>query len=286
MAASEGRGRRRALRLLCGMVAGAVPVPARPSARKVDEPAAIKAAGYTLVRDWDFVRAIRDQAALREQFHTRYLPDDGRLDHLNDEWQRYRDHDNHVFEADGLGLVARAPGSVAPGLIESGMLRSKWTGQYGYFECCMKVPPGRGMWPAFWLTPQDGFWPPEIDIVEIVGNRSDGTRRSFHFLHPGEGLATSHSLLDKYHAYEPGYDFAEGFHRFAVEWLPDRVRHFVDDVLVAERSFRWVHRDGRDAGHAHILLNLAVGGKWPGAPSAGAFPARLLIRELHVWQRR
>ncbi|MEA2697193.1 MAG: hypothetical protein QOI66_1464, partial [Myxococcales bacterium] len=65
--------------------------------------------GYRLVKDWDFVSAIRDEQALRREFHTRYIYGDGSLDHLNDEWSRYRDRDNHVFTSQGLALVARVP---------------------------------------------------------------------------------------------------------------------------------------------------------------------------------
>ena len=55
------------------------------------------ASGYRLVKDWDFGTTIRDQDALRREFHTRYIYGNGTLDHLNDEWSRYRDNDNHVF---------------------------------------------------------------------------------------------------------------------------------------------------------------------------------------------
>ena len=140
--------------------------------------------GYRLVKDWDFARELRDRDALLREFATRYIYANGALDHLNDEWSRYGDRDNHVFTARGLSLVARTTGTLGPGAIESGMLRSRWSGEYGVFEIRMKVPAGRGLWPAFWLNPQDQKWPPEIDVVEIVNNGRDDTRRSFHFLHP------------------------------------------------------------------------------------------------------
>jgi beta-glucanase (GH16 family) len=240
--------------------------------------------GYRLVKDWNFAAVVRDQQALRREFHTRYIYAGGSLDHLNDEWSRYRDRDNHVFTPGGLGLVARVPtGRAAPGNVESGMLRSRWSGKYGVFEIRMKVPAGRGLWPAFWLNPQDQIWPPEIDIVEIVNNGRDTTRHSFHFLHPDGGAGPT--KLGRNHAFSPGIDYADGFHVFAVEWTPDRVRHFVDGSLVADRTFLWQHKDGSDGGPAHVLVNLAVGGKWPGPPQPTVFPARLDIEYIRVWQR-
>lgn len=262
---------------------------ARWSGATVPEPPAIRGKGYRLVKDWDFATTIREQRALRAEFFTRYMYNQGQLDFLNDEWTRYRDNDNHVFEQQALALVARlhepAP---APGKIESGMLRSKWSGQYGYFECGMKVPPGRGMWPAFWLNPENGKWPPEIDIVEIVNNGRDTTANSFHFAKSGlkESLPVRNSQLTKHHSYVPGFDFKDAFHTFAAEWTVDNVRFFVDDLLVVDRQFRWVDKDGADGGPAHVLVNLAVGGDWPGPPSgAQSFPARLLVKHMRVWQR-
>lgn len=252
------------------------------------EPAPIAGQGYRLVKDWSFGRNVNDLTALRDQFYTRFIYEGGKLDKLKDEWQRYRDNQNHEFVDGRLALVARAPGELKNGQIESGMLRSKWSGQYGYIEGRMKVPPGRGLWPAFWLNPQDQVWPPEIDIMEIVNNGRDTTRNAFHNLHGngGRGRAASTSLLDKFGSYRPGIDFADGFHTFAVRWEPDRVRHYVDDKLVADRPFAWVHQDGRDAGPAHLLVNLAVGGEWPGPPQRSAdFPARLEIEYLRVWQQ-
>lgn len=60
------------------------------------EPEPISGKGYRLVRDWDFGVNIRDEIELRQQFYTRYIYANGTLDHLNDEWQRYRDNANHV----------------------------------------------------------------------------------------------------------------------------------------------------------------------------------------------
>jgi beta-glucanase (GH16 family) len=244
-------------------------------------------AGYVLAKDWDFKSRIRDIQTLRSEFHTRYVYANGTLDHLNDEWSRYRDNNNHVFTPNGLALVARSSAAVAaPGAVESGMLRSQWSGTYGLIEAKVKVPRGLGLWPAFWLNPQDARWPPEIDIMEIVNNGRDTTRYSFHFVH-GNATQTSvrRSLLDNLQRYTPGVDYADGFHVFSVEWTPDIVRHFVDGLLVVERAYRWRHDDGGDAGPAHVLINLAVGGQWPGPPAADSLPARLEIEYIRVFRR-
>jgi len=58
-------------------------------------------------------------------------------------------------------------------------------------------------------------------------------------------------------------------------------------VLVVDRSYAWEHDNGRDAGPAHVLINLAVGGKWPGPPDdSTVFPARLKVDYIRVWQKK
>jgi beta-glucanase (GH16 family) len=255
-----------------------------------EPPRAIRDKGYHIVKNWDFGATIRNLDELRGEFHTRFVYEGGRLDRLpaNGEWQRYRDHDNHRIKDGALELVAHLRDGMRDGGIESGMLRSRWTGKYGYYECRMKVPPGRGMWPAFWLNPEDQTWPPEIDVVEIVNNGRDNTTNSFHNVHPGRNRQAPANVtkLDKWGSYRPGIDYSGGFHTFAVEWTPQVVRHFVDDVMVAERRMDWVHEDGRDAGPAHVLVNLAVGGQWPEAPTNPAdFPAVLQVDYIRVWQK-
>lgn len=272
--------------LLWLMAGPAVAAPAAPERRPLG---ATRKSGYRLVKEWDFRGGIRSLDALRREFHTRYVWEQGQLDFVNDEWQRYRDRANHVFRDDGLALVARAAGrgELRPGSIDSGMLRSRWTGRHGYFEAEMKVPRGRGLWSAFWLVAENGTWPPEIDVVEVVDNGRDDTRRSFHHLHGKAALErarTQHSLLDRHGAFDAGVDLADGMHTFAVEWTPEAVRHFVDHRLVAEREYRWRHDDGREAGDAHLLVNLAVGGRWPGPPSPEVLPAELRIAAIRVWQ--
>ncbi len=250
-------------------------------------PPPIAGSSYRLVKDWSFKTNITNVTQMREEFYTRYVNYSGTLDHFNDEWQRYRDNNNHEFTPNGLALIARLPGEMKPGQIESGMLRSKWTGQYGYIEARMKVPRGLGMWPAFWILPQDEVWPPEIDIVEIVNNGRDTTRNSFHIVHSNDGKSypPDFKLLDRWYSYWPGFDYAADFHTFAVLWEPGRIRHYVDNKLVMNQRFEWLHKNWETAGPAHILVNLAVGGSWPGPPSDPQdFPARLEVEYIRIWQ--
>lgn len=245
---------------------------------------------YELVKDWNFETGIRNVTAMQAEFFTRLIYANGTQDKLGNEWQRYSDDNNHVFEADCLALHAYLIDGqpLADGNIKSGMLRSKWYGQYGYFEACLKVDQGRGLWPAFWFVSQDLIWPPEVDIMEIVSNGVDDTGDSFHYVHPGNAAdegAPTFSLLtgDKY---VPGFDYAGGYHIFAVEWTPTEARYYVDNKRILVRPFVWKHTSGADGGPAHLILNLAVGGDWPGPPDANTLPADLRCKWIRSWQKR
>src|ERR1700761_3537330 len=101
-------------------------------------------AGWDLRFDDEFDGSQLD----RSRWATRLIYEHETLDHLNDEAQRYRDNNNHVLGNGVLGLTAR---KTATGW-ESGMIRSLQTFYYGYFEARVKLPKGRGVWPAFWIN--------------------------------------------------------------------------------------------------------------------------------------
>ena len=92
-------------------------------------------------------------------------------------------------------------------------------------------------------------------------------------------------MLNQWQSYYPGFDYAAGFHTFAVEWTPDTVRHYVDDKLVRQTTYSWIHDDGTDGGAAHVLVNLAAGGDWPGAPTSSSLPADLVVQYVRIWQK-
>ena len=98
--------------------------------------------GWTLVFNDDFNQASLDT----NTWYTRFIYNNGTMDHFNDELERYRENGNHVLQDGILNLVAKEPN--ANGLYPSGMIRSRKTFRYGYFESRIKLPPGRGLFPA------------------------------------------------------------------------------------------------------------------------------------------
>jgi beta-glucanase (GH16 family) len=153
---------------------------------------------------------------------------------------------------------------------------------YGRFEARLQVPAGTGFWPAFWLLGSNGSWPAcgEIDVLELGGSQPAVANSAIHgpdFF--GGGALHKQITL-------PAGSFAETFHVFAVEWTHDGIRWLIDDqpyhvrtrVDVEALQKTWVF----DAPF-HIILNLAVGGFFDGAPTAATtFPGDLIVDYVAV----
>ncbi|MBP6470066.1 MAG: glycoside hydrolase family 16 protein [Chloroflexi bacterium] len=164
--------------------------------------------------------------------------------------------------------------------------KDKFSQTYGRFEARLQIPKGQGIWPAFWMLGEDistAGWPEsgEIDIMENIGKEPTMIHGTVHG--PGysgaRGVGASYSLPD-------GRPFADDFHVFAIEWEPEEIRWYVDDVLFNTVTPSDVAGDWVYDHPFFILLNLAVGGQWPGYPDATTqFPQRLTVDYVRVYER-
>lgn len=161
---------------------------------------------------------------------------------------------------------------------------------YGRIEARIKIPEGQGMWPAFWMLGEDITsvgWPKcgEIDIMENVGKEPGTVHGSLH----GPSSERPTSDLTSIFSLPAGQKFAEDFHLYAVEWEPDIIRFYVDSNLYASfDSSQWPAGGKWVFDHPFfIILNLAVGGGWPGSPDVSTkFPQRMLVDYVHVYTKR
>lgn len=144
---------------------------------------------------------------------------------------------------------------------------------YGRAEIRARVPAGRGLWPAFWLLPVSHESRPEIDVLEILGHDTSTLRMHYHYSVEGERRSLGSNLAT--------YDLSGGWHTYAIEWTPDALVWYLDDVE------RWRIDESEIVPHEpmYLILNLAIGGDWPGAPDATTtFPAEFLVDWVRVWQ--
>lgn len=154
----------------------------------------------------------------------------------------------------------------------------KFSQRYGLFEIRCRIPEGRGLWPAFWMLPDPPSWPPEIDVLEILGHEPNRLYMTHHWPDPLKPKSGSEANMGEWLADE---NFSDRFHTFGVEWERGQIRWLVDDV---ER-----HRATKNIPDVpmFLLLNLAVGGNWPGSPDdATVFPAVFEIDWVRVWRRK
>jgi beta-glucanase (GH16 family) len=158
---------------------------------------------------------------------------------------------------------------------------------YGRFEARLKVPYGQGIWPAFWMLGNDigtVSWPAcgEIDVMEHIGREPTLVHGTVH----GPGYSGAAGIGAPYSL--PGEaPIAEDFHLFAVEWEPEAIRWYVDGVRYHTLTPASLPAGARWAfDHPFfMLLNLAVGGNWPGPPDASTeFPQRLLVDYVRVYR--
>ena len=158
---------------------------------------------------------------------------------------------------------------------------------YGRFEMRAKLPTGQGMWPAFWMLPTNspyGGWAAggEIDIMEMVGNQPDTIHGTIHYGGPWPENTRSGASTNL----APGT--GTDWHTYAVEWDQGIIRWFVDGQLYSTRT-SWYSTNGSFPApfdvDFHMLLNLAVGGDWPGPPNGSTqFPQEYVIDYVRVYQ--
>jgi len=162
---------------------------------------------------------------------------------------------------------------------------------YGRIEARIKLPGGQGLWPAFWMLPSDsvyGGWAAsgEIDIMEAVNAGAAGGNTVYGTLHYG-GSWPNNTNSGK--PFVPASSILNDFHVYAVEWEAGVIRHYVDGTLYNTQTQWWSSGGAFPAPfdkRFHILLNVAVGGNWPGAPNgATTFPQRMDVDYVRVYQR-
>jgi beta-glucanase (GH16 family) len=156
---------------------------------------------------------------------------------------------------------------------------------YGRIEARMKLPSGQGIWPAFWMLGSNASWPlgGEMDIMEYVGKTPNTIYQTVH----GPGYSGPSGIGSQYVVSEES--LKNDFHVYAIDWEPEDIRWYFDgqqvfqvtpDILPSGKQWVFDHP-------FFILLNLAVGGGWPGSPdNATVFPQQLLVDYVRVYQKQ
>ena len=195
---------------------------------------------------------------------------------VNNELQEYVDSEKNIYVKDGNLVLkpVKTVGSDGKVSYTSGRIntQNKHNFKYGLFEARLKVPAGQGYLPAFWMMPANenlyGQWPRcgEIDIMEVLGNETKTSYGTIHYGNP-------HSESQGKHTLEKG-NFSDEYHTFSVEWEPGKINWYVDGRLMHTENDWYSATEGQGEitypapfdQPFYIILNLAVGGNWPGNP--------------------
>ncbi|HKS45685.1 MAG TPA: family 16 glycosylhydrolase [Amycolatopsis sp.] len=156
----------------------------------------------------------------------------------------------------------------------------KFAQEYGRFEIRARVPAGQGLWPALWMLGAEGGNYPrngEIDIAEVIGGGEDTQHMSLHG--PGVDLTGNYAL-------PAGQSLADGDHTYAIDWGPSGVVWSLDGRAVQNLTESDIGGGAGIFDHPfYVMINLAVGGNWPGPPGASTrFPAQLQVDYVRVYR--
>lgn len=205
----------------------------------------------------------------------------------NNELQNYTDREDNASVNDGYLTITAKEESYGGRDYTSARIttQNKFDFQYGKIEARIKLPYGQGIWPAFWMLGTNISsvgWPScgEIDIMELVGgtNRDNVSHSTIHWDNAGQHASYGESYT------LPNGIFADDFHVFSVEWDAQSIRGFVDGTqyFVADITPSGLSEFHEDY---FIILNLAVGGNWPGSPDANTvFPQTMQVDYIRVYK--
>ena len=206
----------------------------------------------------------------------------------NNELQYYTNRDVNSFLENGHLVIQAINENFGGRQYTSARLitQNKRFFKYGKIEASIKLPYGQGLWPAFWLLGQNFSsvgWPAcgEIDIMELIGgqNRDNTSYGTAHWDNNGQ-----HAEYSGHYTLSSGI-FADDFHLFSITWDSQEIKWYVDGILfhvinITPQPLIEFHQD------FFFILNVAVGGNWPGPPDASTvFPQRMEVDYVRVYKK-
>lgn len=205
----------------------------------------------------------------------------------NNELEYYTDRPENLFFQNGKLIIEARPESFNGKNYTSSKILTQGRKpiKFGRIDIRAILPKGKGIWPAFWLMPEKsvfGGWPKsgEIDLMEVVGHEPNKTHGTLHY-GPGPG---STQINRNYTL--PSGTFNDEFHVFSLEWKEDQLKWLIDGNV-----FSTVNKADLGANNYpfneefFVIMNLAIGGNWPGNPDATTyFPQWLIVDYIRVYQ--
>lgn len=247
---------------------------------------------FIMAQDWQLHWSEEFEAETLDTLIWEYMHGTGSLYGIpgwgNSEQQYYTDREENLYIEDNKLHIRALNESYRTRQYTSARIRSIHNVDllYGKIEVRAKMPEGQGLWPAVWMLPTDmvyGGWPRsgEIDIVELLGHEPHVAHGTVHY---GGAWPDNQQKSGRYTLSEG--TFSEDYNIFTIEWMPERINWYVNGnfyyfVTPAHLSpYHWPFDQ-----KFHFLLNVAVGGNWPGNPDGTTeFPQEMVIDWIRVYK--
>ncbi|MFN5055247.1 MAG: family 16 glycosylhydrolase [Bacteroidota bacterium] len=202
----------------------------------------------------------------------------------NNELQFYTAGDNLYFQSGKMIIEARKENKNGKSYTSTRLTSmNKRSFKFGRVDFRAKIPSGQGIWPAFWML-GDNFptagWPAcgEIDIMEVLGQQPSKIYSTIHFKSGNTSARVEKSLLT-------ASSLADEFHVYSLVWEKDKIKTMVDDKTIAEFDPSQVSAPYPFNEKFFFIMNIAVGGNWPGSPNAATyFPQFMMVDYIRVFQ--
>jgi beta-glucanase (GH16 family) len=238
------------------------------------------------IEGWDLVW--QDEFDGTEIDLTKWTYDIGGNGWGNGEFQYYTDFPENAFIEDGQLVIQALNERYKGKAYTSARLKTQdlFAHTYGRYEARIQIPFGQGIWPAFWMLGDDiatKGWPHngEIDIMENIGREPNMVHGTVH----GPGYAGGEGIGRPY-ALPSTERFADEFHVFAIEWEVNEIRWYVDGIEYNKLTAGQVPGDWVYDHPFFMVMNVAVGGVWPGYPDeTTTFPQQMRVDYVRVYDK-
>ena len=205
----------------------------------------------------------------------------------NNELENYTTSSKNAFVTSGYLVIEARKETLSTNNYTSARLLSKdkQTFTYGRIDFRAKLPKGQGIWPALWMLGNNiatTAWPAsgEIDIMELLGHEPQKTYSTIHW-----GVAGGQSTHIGGYYLLNSQTFNDNFHVFSLKWEIDKLSFLIDDTVFFTATKSQVNGDYPFDKPFFFIMNVAVGGNWPGNPdSSTVFPQRMIVDYVRVFQ--
>jgi beta-glucanase (GH16 family) len=202
----------------------------------------------------------------------------------NNELQYYTAGENLYFQSGKMIIEARKENKNGKSYTSTRLTSmNKKSFKFGRIDFRAKIPSGQGIWPAFWML-GDNFptagWPAcgEIDILEVLGQQPSKIYSTIHFKSGNTSARVEKSLVT-------ATSLADEFHVYSMIWEKDKIKTMVDEKTIAEFDPSQVSATYPFNEKFFFIMNIAVGGNWPGSPNATTyFPQFMMVDYIRVFQ--